>query len=64
MTKPPSRVRTVSGYLTEWDIYLMRQTPAKWLCIIEASDAESAIAEAAWRFDVKDPSKLMAVRRR
>jgi hypothetical protein len=54
----------MSGNLVEWDVYLMRQTPAKWLGIVEASDAESAIAEAAWRFEVKEPGKLMAVRRR
>ena len=48
----------------EWDIYLMRETPARWLGTVEASDAQGAVAEATWRFDVKDPSKLLAVRRR
>jgi hypothetical protein len=64
MATPPSRVRTVSPNLSVWDIYLVRQTPAKFIGLVEATDAEAAIAEAVWRFDVKEPSKLMAVRRR
>jgi len=63
MTSPSSRVRTVSGNL-EWDIYLVRHTPAKFIGTVEASDAQAAIAEAVWRFDVKEPNKLLAVRRR
>jgi predicted transcriptional regulator len=62
--RPSSRVRTVSSN-SEWDIYVVRSTPAKkWLGTVEASDVDAAIAEAAWRFDVKEPSQLMAVRRR
>ncbi len=61
---PSSRVRTVSTN-SEWDIYVVRSTPAKkWLGIVEATDVDAAIAEAVWRFDVKEPNKLMAVRRR
>ena len=62
--RPSSRVRTVSSN-SEWDIYVVRSTPAKkWLGTVEATDVDAAIAEAVWRFDVKEPSKLIAVRRR
>jgi len=64
MTNPPSRVRTVSRNV-QWDIYLVRHQPAKFIGTVEATDAQAAVAEAVWRFDVKDdPSKLLAVRRR
>ena len=36
----------------------------KWLGTVEATDVDGAIAEAVWRFDVKEPNKLIAVRRR
>ena len=49
---------------TSWDIYLARYTPAKLLGTVEAVDADAAIAEAAKLYDVPDPRKLMAVRRR
>jgi hypothetical protein len=50
---------------SEWDIYVVRSTPAKkWLGTVEATDVGGAIAEAVWRFDVKEPNKLIAVRRR
>jgi hypothetical protein len=59
-----SRVRTVSTS-PQWDIYVVRTTPAKkWLGTVEAADVDAAIAEAIWRFDVKDSTKLIAVRRR
>jgi predicted transcriptional regulator len=59
-----SRVRSVSTR-QEWDVYVVRSTPAKkWLGTVEAADVEAAVAEAVWRFDVKDSSKLIAVRRR
>ena len=62
--KPSSRVRTVSTN-SEWDIYVVRSTPAKkWLGTVEATDVHSALSEAVWRFDVKEPNKLIAVRRR
>jgi predicted transcriptional regulator len=61
---PSSRVRTVSTN-SEWDIYVVRSTPAKkWLGTVEATDVDAAVAEAVWRFDVREPSKLIAVRRR
>ena len=61
---PSSRVRTVSTN-SQWDIYVVRSTPArKWLGTVEATDVDAAVAEALWRFDVKEPNKLMAVRRR
>jgi hypothetical protein len=43
---------------------LARYTPAKLLGTVEAVDADAAIAEAAKLYDVPDPRKLMAVRRR
>ena len=64
MATLPSRIRTTTPNLSEWDIYLVRHTPAKFIGLVEATDAEAAIAEATWRFDVKDPNKLIAVRRR
>jgi hypothetical protein len=50
--------------LSSWDIYLARHSPAKWIGTVEAVDANAAIAEAAKRFDVKEPRKLIAVQRR
>ena len=62
--RPSSRVRTVSTS-PQWDVYVVRSTPAKkWLGTVEARDVDAAIAEAAWRFEVKDLNKLIAVRRR
>src|SRR5260370_40040685 len=59
-----SRVRTVSSN-SEWDIYVVRSTPAKkWLGTVEATDVDAAIAEAVWRFDIKEPNKLNGERRR
>jgi len=46
-----------------WVIYLARRTPAKWLGTVEATDADAAISKAVKLFDVKDPKKLIAVRR-
>ncbi len=65
MAHPPSsRVRTVSSN-SEWDVYVVRSTaPKKWLGTVEARDVDAAVAEACWRFDVKEPNKLIAVRRR
>ena len=65
MARPlSSRVRTVPTS-PEWDIYVVRSTPdKKWLGTVAAADVDAAIAEAVWRFDVKDSSKLIAVRRR
>jgi hypothetical protein len=48
---------------TSWVIYLAHRRPAKWLGTVEATDADAAIAEAVKLFDVKDPRKLIAVRR-
>jgi hypothetical protein len=31
----------------------------KWLGTVEATDVDGAIAEAVWRFDVKEPNKLI-----
>ena len=50
---------------SEWDVYVVRSTaPKKWLGTVEARDVDAAVAEACWRFDVKEPNKLIAVRRR
>jgi hypothetical protein len=55
MKKPPPTFR--------WDIY-RAAAKAKWIGTVEAVDADTAIAEAVKRFDVQDPRKLIAVRRR
>jgi hypothetical protein len=47
-----------------WGIYLARHSPTKSIGTIESVDADAAIAEAAKLFDVKEPRKLIAVRRR
>ncbi len=48
---------------TSWDIYLARHTPANWIDIVEAADANAVIAAAAREFKVPDPRKLIAVQR-
>ena len=53
MKKPPPTFR--------WDIY-RAAAKAKWIGTVEAVDADTAIA--AKLFDVQDPRKLIAVRRR
>ncbi len=58
--RPKLRPATTSS----WDIYLARHSPAKWIGTVEAVDADAKIAEAAKLFDVKEPRKLIAVRRR
>ena len=61
MTKRP---RVVSANLVTWDIYQARPAPAKWLGTVEAGDAKAAIKEATKQFEVKDPKRLFAIRRR
>jgi putative GTP pyrophosphokinase len=46
-----------------WDIYLARHTPAKLVGTVEATDAEAAIEKAGLEFEIKDPKRLIAVRR-
>ncbi len=58
------RAKLRPATLSSWDIYLARHSPAKWIGTVEAVDANAAIAEAAKRFDVKEPRKLIAVQRR
>jgi len=41
----------------------VRRLPRKWLGTVAAKNVDTAIAEAVWRFDVKDPSKPIAVQR-
>src|SRR5262249_36739274 len=54
MTKMPGR---------NWDVYLARRTPAKLVGTVEANDADTAIEKAAMEFEVKDPKRLIAVKR-
>jgi hypothetical protein len=52
--------------LTSWNIYILRATPAKFVSIVEAADADAAIEEAVKEFEINDPSRqnrLIAVRR-
>lgn len=49
--------------MTSWAIYLARQTPAKWLGTVEAADHDAAIEAAVAAFGVKDPKRLVALRR-
>ena len=46
-----------------WDIYLAKHTPAKLVGTVEATDADAAIEKAGMEFEVKDPKRLIAVRR-
>jgi ppGpp synthetase/RelA/SpoT-type nucleotidyltranferase len=55
-SKQPSR-----GPLTNWNIYLAKRTPAKWLGTVEAEDVDAAIQKAAKEFNVRDPRRLIAV---
>ena len=50
--------------LTNWDIYLARHTPAKWIGTVEATDVNAAIEKAAKEFNIRDPRRLIAVERR
>lgn len=47
---------------TRWDIY-RAAAKAKLIGTVEAADADTAIEEAVKQFDVRDPKKLIAVRR-
>jgi hypothetical protein len=47
-----------------WDIYLARHTPDKWIGTVEAADADAAIEEAAKQFGIQDAKRLIAVPRR
>jgi hypothetical protein len=38
---------------TQWDIYLARHAPVKWIGAVEATDADAAIAEAATSANVQ-----------
>ena len=46
----------------QWDIYLAR-AKATYLGTVEALTADAAIEVAVKEFDVKDPKRLIAVRR-
>lgn len=56
-----SRKQSSPGPLTNWDIYLAKSTPAKWLGTVEAEDVDAAIEKAAREFNVRDPRRLIAV---
>ena len=47
-----------------WDVYLVRHTPAKLVGTVEARDVDAAIEKAAKEFKVPNPRKLIAVQRR
>lgn len=47
-----------------WDVYLVRHTPAKLVGTVEAQDVDAAIEKAAREFKVPNPRKLIAVQRR
>ena len=38
----------------------MRASPAKFVGIVEAADADAAIEKASEEFEIKDPSRLTA----
>ncbi len=57
-------MKRLSRPLPSWNIYVIRSTPAKFVGIVEAADADAAIKKAMEEFDVKvDPKRLIAVRR-
>jgi 1,2-phenylacetyl-CoA epoxidase PaaB subunit len=49
--------------LLKWEIYQARSTPAKYVGTVEAADADAAIEAAAKEFNVREPKRLIAVRR-
>src|SRR5215471_13598895 len=55
--------RTSPAPPANWDIYLAKHTPAKLVGTVEATDADAAIEKAGMEFEVKDPKRLIAVRR-
>jgi hypothetical protein len=49
-----------------WSIYLLRASPAKFVGVVDAPDADAAIEKAIKEFEIKDPSRqqrLIAIRR-
>ena len=44
-------------------IYFARSTPAKYVGRVEAADPDAAIEAATKEFEVKDPRRLIAVKR-
>jgi hypothetical protein len=58
------RPSVVSANPVTWDVYLARHIPARLLGTVEATDADAAIEAGAKLFDVADPGKLIAIRRR
>jgi 1,2-phenylacetyl-CoA epoxidase PaaB subunit len=58
----PRKERLLPPLLT-WEIYLARSTLAKYVGSVEAADADAAIEAATKEFQVKDPKRLIAVRR-
>jgi hypothetical protein len=44
-----------------WSIYLLSQTPPKWLGIVEAATAEEAVKITAEKFG-ENPERVFAVR--
>jgi 1,2-phenylacetyl-CoA epoxidase PaaB subunit len=51
--------------LPQWEIYLARSTPAKYIGTVKAADAEAATKAAANEFNIAEPqaNRLIAVRR-
>jgi hypothetical protein len=51
--------------LLQWEIYLARSTPAKYIGTVEAADADAAIKAAIKEFNIAEPqaSRLIPVRR-
>jgi len=51
-----------SSPLLSWDIY-RAAAKAKWIGTVQATEADTAIREAAKEYKVQDPKRLIAVRR-
>jgi hypothetical protein len=55
----------LSRPLPSWNIYVLRASPARFVGVVEAADADAAIEEAIKEFQI-EPSRqkrLIAVRR-
>jgi hypothetical protein len=59
---PPTSEREPTP-LYDWDVYLVRRSPAQLVTWVKASDADRAVKQVAREFG-KDAKRLIAVRRR
>jgi hypothetical protein len=63
-TQPKQLAPGEAEQVYTWNVSRGPEPPAKWMAWVQAINEGEAIAKAAKAFNLKEPQKLIAVRRR